>query len=73
VVYRGSDDVIWRAEWARERFELFRALGEDVPLGAAIERVAMSTWCDRSLLATQLRTWFQRWTTDGLICGVESA
>jgi hypothetical protein len=66
AVFRGRDDVVWRAEWPRERFEILQGLVDGLTLGEALETVASAPWADLGLLSGELATWFRRWAEDGL-------
>lgn len=68
AVFRGRDDVVWRAEWPRERFELLRHLQAGLTLGDALQAVATAPWANVGLLGAQLQRWFSDWIDDGLLC-----
>jgi hypothetical protein len=66
AVFRGRDDVIWRAEWPRERFELLARLQAGATLGEALQAVVTAPWADGAAVGRQVRGWFRSWMEDGI-------
>ncbi len=66
AVFR-RDFIVRRFEVSRPQFELLTALCKSMPLAAAIEIAAASWKGDDESFAASLRSWFESWTTAGLI------
>ncbi|MCI0744003.1 MAG: DNA-binding domain-containing protein [Verrucomicrobia subdivision 3 bacterium] len=57
--------IVRRYNLSRTEFELLRAIKEELTIGQAIERAALTAKVEVDQLAADLKLWFRNWTAEG--------